>query len=55
MSDEKTILKEIESLKFSLRMNELRSFSEYEAYKKDSARLEELKKMLSEKEKNECG
>lgn len=46
--EKKVILDEIESLRFSIQMNELRTYSESEAYKRDSERLDELKKKLKE-------
>lgn len=46
--EKKVILDEIESLRFSIQMNELRTYSDGEAYKRDSERLDELKKKLKE-------
>lgn len=48
--EKEVILNEIESLKFSLQMNERRTYSEGQAYLRDSERLDELKKKLKEAE-----
>lgn len=46
MKDERYTLKEIELIKFNLRMNEMRTYSDYLAYERDSKKLEELKSEL---------
>lgn len=46
MKDERYILNEIERIKFNLRMNERKTYSEYLAYERDSKKLEELKSEL---------
>lgn len=56
--EKKVILDEIESLRFSIQMNELRTYSDSQAYKRDSARLDELNKKLKEidmQEKDKSG